>query len=223
MSSALARKAYLSVRNVIMERSGLQPKGVHRFSAQGKRFENNEKHKIALPNLSGELRPILREYMDYYGLGNTCLLVSENSSVRDVLKDYYSGVTFSVSDYYTELMHDKSQCDVDYVWDVCCGLPDNMKNVSFQSILSQSLLEHTIAPTVAISNLLGLLEKEGHLYLSTHTPSFHYHAYPRDYVRFHHDYFYDLPNYIYKAFGYKVELIELYSSFGVVCVCYKRN
>ncbi|MGH1352203.1 MAG: hypothetical protein ACRBBN_15545 [Methyloligellaceae bacterium] len=223
MSTALARKAYRSVRNVIMERSGLQPKGVHRFSIQGNKFENDDLYRITLPNLSGELRPIMRQYMDCYGMGNKSLLVSENSSVRDVLSAHYPDVTFLVSDYYTELMNDKSQTSVDYVWDVCCDFPDNLKNERFGSILSQSLLEHTIAPTIAITNLLSLLEKGGYLYLSTHTPSFHYHAYPRDYVRFHHDYFYDLPDYVLKAFGYKIQLTELYSSFGVVCVCYRRE
>ena len=222
MNSNLAKKLYVGVKNRIMERSGLQPRGTHRYSKKGNTFSTKPELRIELPNLSGELRPIIRQFIESYGLGQNCLLVSENYQVRDILKPYYPSVDFEVCDYFTELMAEQDQVTVDYVWDVCCPPPEELKVKKFDSILSQSLLEHVIAPTTAIYNFISMLDVGGYLYLSTHTPSYHYHAYPRDYVRFHHDYFYDMPNYIEKCYGIKSELVELHSRQGVICTVYKR-
>jgi len=49
------------------------------------------------------------------------------------------------------------------------------------------------------------------------------HRYPRDYVRFHHDYFEDLPAYVRGRVHVSVAMLEMYSNRGFVAVCYRRE
>jgi len=123
------------------------------------------------------------------------------------------------SDYFTHL-HGQP---VDCVWDVCSEPPESLVPQSFASILCYALLEHVLDPTCAITRMASLLTPGGHLFLMTHTPSFPLHRYPRDYVRFHHDYFEDLPVYLAERMGLPVKLMELYSRAGKVIACYRRS
>jgi SAM-dependent methyltransferase len=136
---------------------------------------------------------------------------------------HYPSTEFLACELFTELMGTQQEDRPHYIWDVCTQSPQTLTTGSFDSIICHALLEHVIAPTTAIKNLLALLNEGGRLYLMTHTPSFQKHQYPRDYVRFHQDYFEDLPEYMKKEYAIATELTEIYSCQGVVCVLYIRK
>jgi hypothetical protein len=72
-----------------------------------------------------------------------------------------------------------------------------------------------------MGNFFKLIRPGGFLYGATHTPSFPLHRYPRDYCRFHHDWFEDLPAYTNQRYGVPVKLIEMRSYGGHVIFCYR--
>jgi SAM-dependent methyltransferase len=213
---------YSLIRNEIMARSGLQPRGSYAFSKLGIKYEYSDKSGLRVPNLSGNYHSVLKQFWEVHGLGRECLLVSESKRVKILMRKIYPGVSFTTADLYPELLG-KEACDKpDIVWDVC--LPPNKHPFPkmFDSIICHALLEHVIAPTTAIKNMFNLLVKGGYLYALTHTPSFPLHRYPRDYFRFQHDYFEDLPSHLLQLYCIKVELMELYSKEGVVILAYKK-
>ena len=214
----MVRKFYRWLRHLIMARSGLEPEDAYVLSRSGRPVRDDRALAIPLPNLTGSLLPVLRQFINGYGWGKTCLLVSESRQVQSELALLYPDVSFKVTDYFPDLM----QGGADILWDVCETPPPSLRKGSFDSILCQALLEHVIAPAQAIQHCLELLVPGGHLYIMTHTPSFHYHGYPKDYVRFHTDYFEDLPGYMARSAGLTVELVELYAKGGAVYACYER-
>lgn len=175
---------------------------------------------ICLPNLSGKLSPHLARQIYQYGLGKSCLLVSENKAVADVMRKNFPGVDFVCSDLFADLMDGESA--VDFLWDVCSDPVATFGTKRFDSLIANALLEHVIAPTTAVLNMIELLNHDGMIYIMTHTPQYHYHAYPRDYVRFHHDYFHDMADYVGRVVKINIRLVEIFSDRGVICVCYKR-
>ena len=211
----------LSVRerlaNYVLERRGLQPKGTYTFSTSGTTgvYENG----VTLPNLSRHLNGVICGFMRHYGLGPKCLLLSENNDVKTVLAREFPGPCFTTADYYTDLQGN----NVDYCWDVSVEAPVELRQARFTSCVCNALLEHTIDPTSVLANVFSIVEPGGHLFLMTHTPSFFCHRYPRDYVRFFHDYFEDMPGHMMKTRKIEVELMELWSRSGVVNVCYRRR
>ena len=205
-----------------MARSGLQPRGAYSYSKLGIKYEYCNKSGIRVPNLAGEYHSVLRQYWETHGLGRQCLLVSESKRVKMLMEEIYPGVSFTTADLYYELLGNE-ECDKpDVVWDVCLRPDKDLFPELFQSIICHALLEHVIAPTIAIRNMFTLLAKDSFLYGLTHTPSFPVHRYPRDYFRFHQDYFEDLPSHLLKLYCLKVELMELYSKEGVVIFAYKK-
>jgi hypothetical protein len=203
--------------NYILERRGLQPKGTYSFSKSGSvgRYEDG----LALPNLSRHLNGVMCGFMKHYGLGSKCLLLSENNEVKRVLAGAFPEPAFTTADYYADLQGD----NVDCCWDACMEPPLELKQAGFTSCVCNALLEHTIDPTAVLAHVLSIIEPQGHLFLMTHTPSFFCHRYPRDYVRFFHDYFEDIPGHMLKKHGMEVELMELWSRSGIVNVCYRRG
>lgn len=201
---------------------GLQPAREYYYSQHGNKFLNSNAYKIVVPNLVGYFHPLLRQYWEFYGLGDECLLVSEPKGVSCILKDIYPQVSFITTDLFSDLYFDEALSHPDYIWDVCLPPPPELEGHLFKSIVCQSLLEHVISPASAIVNFFRLLNKDGHLYLLTHTPSFPIHRYPRDYIRFTHDFFEDLPNFLKSYHGISSTLLELYSHDGIVAACYMK-
>jgi SAM-dependent methyltransferase len=215
------RFIYLQVRDAIMTRGGLQPKGTYWWSRSGVEWSGDESAWIELPNLSGGFHVALKTFWDAHGLGRRCLLVSENPAVRDVLAEQYAGTEFVISDLHSDLMPPTSGVP-DIVWDVCDAPPPALSMAVFDSVVCNALLEHVLDPVGALKNLASLLAPNGHLYAFTCTPSFHLHRYPRDYVRFHLDFFEDLPCYLRQKYKLDLRLEEIYARRGVVAVCYER-
>ncbi len=218
----LLQYIYNLIRGEIMTRGGLQPRGTFLISRSGRKLLDDVSLRLSVPNLVGAYHQALRQFWEWYGLGNRSLLVSESNKVKEVMSGEYPGVIFTTSDLFPELMSDSPSDLPDHIWDVCLDPPPGLASMSFDSIVCHALLEHVIDPTSAILHMLSLLNSGGLLYLMTHTPAYHKHSYPRDYVRFHHDYFEDLPAYLEKRNGLFVELLEMYSRGGVVCVCYRK-
>ena len=69
-----------------MSRGGLQPRRMYFYSSEGNTFKSDPQSAIPLPNLSGALHNVLRQYIDFYGLGKKCLLVSESNGVKAILQ-----------------------------------------------------------------------------------------------------------------------------------------
>lgn len=220
---SIARRIYLRVRNEIMTRSGLQPRGEYHWAKDGNRPDGGNARKVIVPNLVGSYHPTLVAWWERFGIGARCLLVSEPRKVALAMRGYYPSTEFVTVDLYPELMGSAEDDVPDAIWDVCLPAPARLLSYQFDSIICQALLEHVIDPTAALFNMLTLLGPGGHLYFMTHTPSFHKHQYPRDYVRFHHDYFEDLPRHLSAKWGLAVELCSLWSSEGVVCGAYRRT
>jgi len=202
-----------------MARNGLQPWGVHHVSRQGFQWTKADfEDWIALPNPSGYYNGILKRCFDHYGLGKKCLLVSESNRISKLMRPRYAATEFCTCDLFTEL-HGHA---TDLIWDITQPASANLKATSWTSIICNAVLEHVIDPTTAISNQIEILSEGGYFFAMTHTPSFFYHAVPRDYVRFTHDYFEDLPDWLARTRGVEIELQELWSCDGYVNVCYRK-
>jgi hypothetical protein len=217
---------YNVARSVIMARSGLQPFGEYSYSLDGHMFRDRPSLRIPLPNLSGALDSVIRQYIDCYGLGERCLLVSENNEVKSELARHYPLVRFATCDCYPELMargKEAGATAVDVLWDVCQPAPARLRSEPFHSVLCHALLEHVIAPSMAMVNLFSVCRSGGVLYILTCTPSFFYHGFPRDYVRFHKDYFEDLPAFMERHDSTRCQLLALHSKEGLIRACYRKS
>lgn len=217
------RAVYLAVRNEIMARSGLQPRGVYWYSSGHHVFEDSVSRRLAVPNIVGYYHHAMAQFIGAHGLGAKCLLVSESLSVKQAMLNRFPDVAFTTCDLFPELMNSTTSAPgTDVIWDVCLPPPPGLTQAAFSSLLCHALLEHVIDPTTALRNMLNLLARDGKLYFMTHTPSFTKHQIPRDYCRFHHDYFEDLPAYCAQAGNLSIVLEELYSKEGVIVGVYRR-
>jgi SAM-dependent methyltransferase len=141
-----------------------------------------------VPNVSGFYHGILRSYWERHGLGSRCLLVSETKAVAQVFAEKWPAIRFVTTDYYVELQPNPA-CDV--VWDLCSlSVPTDLRD--FDSVICQATLEHVWDPVQLMRNLSAVLNDGGTLYVQTHTPAFHYHAYPKDYLRYFPEWFTDV-------------------------------
>jgi SAM-dependent methyltransferase len=167
-------------------------------------------------NLSGGYHGLLRQWWDYYGLGEKVLLVSETVVVRKEFETMYKGKEFVATDYFTEISHDNNPPDV--LWNVYEEPPARLKPGSFSSIICQATLEHIHDPIGVLRRLVALLGPTGYLYIHTHTPGFQYHPFPRDYLRFYPDWFQDMSLTIPVA-----EVVEIHCAGGYAfCLLRKK-
>ena len=94
------------------------------------------------------------------------------------------------------------------------------------SILSGTSMQHLSSPPLppevcGLTLSLPLVPRPGCdggvVVLHTHLPGFYYHPYPRDYFRFHPDWFEDIPKFILGC-----EMLELYTVNGHVFAAYRK-
>jgi len=69
-----------------------------------------------------------------------------------------------------------------------------------------------------MKNLALALDPGGMLYIQTHTPAYHYHGYPRDYLRYFPDWFVDIASTV----G-TIELVELLCIDGHAFAAYRKQ
>lgn len=211
-----------------MIRSGFDPAKPYWYNVEGADHatasESVRDHPLSPPNLAGHYHFALQTFWESRGLGAKCFLISESRGVGAYLSKKYKDTEFTSLDLYTDLQNEKfgdSAEQPDAIWDVNSSPLTEIGKCN--SVIAHALLEHIIDPVRAIANMLGYLEPSGCLYLMTHTPSFHIHRYPRDYLRFNSDFWEDLPEHLSNTKNLSVTLSDLYMHDGVVCVCYQLN
>ncbi|WP_345528530.1 class I SAM-dependent methyltransferase [Nocardioides endophyticus] len=173
-----------------------------------------EHGQLMVPNVSGFYHGILKGWWEKYGLGENCLLISETHAVGEVFHKRYPDTTFVTTDYFVDLQPHPT-CDV--VWDLCSSsVPDDLRTM--QSVVCQATLEHIQDPVQVMRNLAAVLAPGGMLYVQTHTPAFHYHGYPKDYLRYFPDWFVDICQIV-----DSLELVELLCIDGHAFAAYRRT
>lgn len=170
-----------------------------------------------MPNLSGGYHGILKQWWEYFRLGSRVLLVSETIPVREQFARRYPQSEFVCTDYFVGL-YQESQRSVDVSWNLYEPPPQALRPGSFDSVICQATLEHIHDPVAVLARLATLLAEGGVVYLHTHTPGFVYHPFPRDYLRFHPDWFEDVPMSI-----PSLELLELFCVAGHAFSAFRRK
>lgn len=164
-------------------------------------------------NLSNGYHGILKQYWDYYNIGNDVLLISENNTVKYEFNQSYPNWNIDTIDNYPEI---STTNNVDLVGDICHQINPIIRK--YNLIINQATLEHVYNPFQAMVNLTNSLHIGGILVTHTHPPNQEYHQYPRDYFRFMIDWWIDLPKYI-----NNIELLEVYMHNNAhVFSCYRR-
>lgn len=174
--------------------------------------------RYPVENLSGGFHGILKEYWDFYSKNFqkkiNVLLVSENDKVKRQLELEYKNWNIDIIDLYPELQGDNKSI----IKGDICSLKNPLESNKYDIIISQAILEHVYNPFQAIYNFSDSLKINGFLFIHTHPPAMHYHQYPRDYIRFMKDWWYDIPKYI-----PNIELLELYQHENInVFTCYGK-
>ena len=168
--------------------------------------------KYSVSNHASGYHGILKQWWDYYNSGNECLLVTENNKVKSEFILNYPSWKFKTLDYY-----DNKGEPVDIIADLCGEKIINSRS-GFDLIICQATLEHLYNPFQAMKNMISLLNPNGVLVIHTHVPGFPYHPYPRDYLRYHPDWFEDI-----QLFIEECELLELYTVGGHIFSAYKKK
>lgn len=169
---------------------------------------------LKMSNLSGGFHGILKQWWDHYSLKfeyPKVLLVSESNKIKEAFSILYENWAITTLDLYTELSKDTS----DIIADIC---NDRLID-KYDIIINQATLEHLYNPFGAVKNMCESLNKGGYLISHTHAQNMMYHPFPRDYIRFMVDWWYDLPLYI-----KNIKLIELYEENNLINVvtCYEK-
>jgi len=171
--------------------------------------------RFELPNLSTGYHGLVMEWL------NHCitkfdrpkiLLVSEGNKVKSHFKALYKNCEIFTTDLHWDL-----QSEPDIVADIC--KLGSLPLKEFDIIVNHSVLEHVYAPFAAMQNMTNSLKNNGYLITGTHPPAFRYHQFPRDYIRFVIDWWYDIPQFI-----QELELLELFQvQQHYVFSCYHKE
>lgn len=172
--------------------------------------------RLAVSNLSTGYHGILKQWWEYYTTGQRVLLISEGKKVKHEFESYYPHWQFETLDLYPELADaDANDCDI---YGDLSSFENPLPEDRYDLIINQATLEHVYNPFGAMKNMFEALAPHGILVSHTHPPGFEYHSYPRDYFRFMHDWWEDLPD-----FFPEIELLELHEANFHVFSCYRRN
>lgn len=171
---------------------------------------------VDVPNHSGGYHGLLRQWWTTYGLGRSCLLVSESSEVGVFFEKLYPGTKVVATDYYLDI--GPAQARTDVVWNLYEPIPEVLAETKFGSVICQATVEHILDPVGVLRKLVAVLGDGGYLYLHTHSPLFPYHACPKDYLRFFPEWFRDVSLLI-----PEMEAIELYCAKGHTFAAYRKR
>jgi len=207
----------------VMIRYGLHTRKAFVYVRPGSVASTREAPAVPVANFNGSFRGVLRGMWENHGLGRCCLLVSESRRVAAELHSVYPATDFVTTDLNAQGASGGEMDRPDIVWDVCLPPPEALASRRFDSVVAQCLLEHVVSPAEAVASFLSVTNAGGHVYLVTHTPFFRLHQAPNDFLRFTHDFFFQLPAYVKSRAGITAELVELYSKDAAVTVCYKRT
>ena len=166
--------------------------------------------KIECNNTSQGYHVVLLKWLEHYHKSGDILMVSETMDTASVFKKMYPQWNWLTTDLYSTLNGGRP----DFELDICVPVSHDFHNI-FGGILAQGTLEHVYDPVGVMRNLHNMAKVGGVIIVHTHTPPFVYHPYPRDYYRFHIDWFEDM-----RRFVPGMELVEIVAYAGVVCAAY---
>lgn len=164
-------------------------------------------------NHSGGYHGLLQQFWKHYGLGKTNLLVSETIDVANDFHAAFPDTKFIATDFFLDLHEGLQKTHV--VWNL---YEDPPRELRVDSILFQATLEHLMDPVGVMNRLASLLNPEGLLYVHTQCPLFPYHPWPKDYLRFHPEWFVDIPT-IVKS----LNVLEVVCAYNHAFAVYKRT
>lgn len=130
---------------------------------------------------------LLQQFWEKFGFGRKCLLVSENVKSAADFSRKYNGVHFISTDYFLDVGAEHIETDV--IWNLYEKAPE----LIVDSIVCQATIEHVMDPVGIFRKFASMLAQNGFLYVHTHTPLFPYHPWPKDYLRYHPEWFVDVP------------------------------
>lgn len=159
-------------------------------------FKQFYRKYIPAPNSSGFFHSILLEYMKFYGVGDSILLVTEPKESCEVFKTYF-GSNISVDIFPEKVVKNVVEINgnvTEVFQDDLNVIIDVQKK--YDTVFCQAVLEHVCRPSICIENLVNMTNEGGIIVLMSHSPSFQYHAYPIDCVRFFRDFYVDLQKYL---------------------------
>lgn len=170
--------------------------------------------RFPVSNTSKGYHGILKQWWDFYSINfknPNVLLVSETNVVKKEFQKLYENWNITTVDYYPDVQGEKS----DIISDMC----SNELVDKYDLIINQATLEHLYNPFGAMKILFNSLNNNGYLINHTHSQYYNYHQYPRDYIRFMIDWWYDLPSLI-----ENIKLLELYEDEKKwhVFTCYQK-
>lgn len=139
------------------------------------------------PNLSKGFHPVLFGMMKKWAPRKQAVLIAENPEVIPAVNTHLGG------DWDLECLGYGG--DRGETYDLDLNILHDFPG-QHAVVLSQSLLEHVSRPSIAIENMVRMVEPGGIVVIHTVNPPCGYHAYPIDCVRFFPDFWYDLAKYI---------------------------
>jgi hypothetical protein len=160
------------------------------YSATGNRWDTNFSRGIGgwfpCSNHSFGYHGLLQQFWEKFGFGQKCLLISENTKSAADFSKKYPAVDFISTDYFLDV--GKEQLQTHVLW----NLYERAPNLGVNSIVCQATIEHVMDPVGVFRKFASILERNGYLYVHTHTPLFPYHPWPKDYLRYHPEWFTDV-------------------------------
>ena len=150
-------------------------------------------------NLDSPVNPVVYDCMVEWKPTGKVLCVGEQSQdFKKLFKQYFPEATPVTLDI---------EGDPDIKCDVCLSIPTEEL---FDYVFCQAVLEHVVAPTVAIKNLFDVCKPGAIGVFHTHPPGYGVHRHPVDCWRM----MYDTPNVIAEYLGLEL-LKKVYFFFGV--------
>lgn len=216
------RAVFLIIFKVFLKQEDLLPLSKHvKFSGSDNKwaYEGNDGvgGVFRCSNHSGGYHGLLKQWWEFHGLGKKVLLISESKKVGMEFAIKYPKVLFKTCDYFLEVKN--GSVETDFLWNMYEDPPSEMLlNGKFDAIVCQATFEHLMDPVGVLKRLTQLLSVNGFLYLHTHTPLYPYHACPRDYIRFHPDWFTDITQLV-----VSLKLKEMHAESGHVFACYTKR
>lgn len=139
----------------------------------------------SIENVSGGYHGIFKRWWDYFGLCGVGLVIGEEGKLGENTKKRLQREYLGIQVRTVGLKNS------DYIWDITEPFGGSGQ---FDWVICQAVLEHVYDPVAAIRNMEKILKPGGMLYIHTHGPSFHYHAYPIDCFRYYRDAFIAISN-----------------------------
>lgn len=183
--------------------------------------------RFDINNSSGGYHNLTKEWWEKYNNGNDVLLVGEGQSAKNDFQAKYPEWNIHTVDQSEQggvvLGYDKGELNI--TGDIC--EEQTLEKEKYSLVICQSVLEHVFDPVAATKNMLKSLKEGGVLCVSTHPPGlgkyvaevgYPYHCGPRDYLRFHVDFFEDFP----EKSKINADVLEVFDNGTHIGACYRK-